>query len=127
MKFYLVPDFSEVSAQTIFDGLKQVFFSLSLGMGCLITYGSYVRKQQNLASSAAVISVADTMVAFLSGLMIFPLVFSQNMSPSEGPALVFMVLPKIFYEMGPALGRLVGGSFFLLLCFAALTSTISLL
>jgi NSS family neurotransmitter:Na+ symporter len=127
VKFYLIPDFSAVRLQTVFDGLKQAFFSLSLGMGCLITYGSYLRKEQNIPSSAAVISVADTLVAFLSGLMIFPLVFSQNVSPTEGPALVFIVLPKIFHEMGPILGRIVGGSFFLLLCFAALTSTISLL
>lgn len=125
--FYLIPEFSEVRLQTVFDGLKQAFFSLSLGMGCLITYGSYLRKEQNIPSSAAVISIADTSVAFLSGLMIFPLVFSQGVSPTEGPALVFIVLPKIFHEMGPILGRVVGGSFFLLLCFAALTSTISLL
>ncbi len=127
VKFYLVPDFSEISAQTVFDALRQAFFSLSLGMGCLITYGSYFGKDQNIGTSAAVISIADTSVAFLSGLLIFPLVFSLSMSPTEGPPLVFMVLPKVFHEMGPVLGRIVGGSFFLLLCFAALTSTISLL
>ncbi|NBW38982.1 MAG: sodium-dependent transporter, partial [Cytophagia bacterium] len=127
VKFYLIPDLSEITAQTLFDGLKQAFFSLSLGMGALITYGSYVSKQQNIVSSAAVISIADTSVAFLAGLMVFPLVFSQNMSPTEGPALVFMVLPEVFSDMGPILGRVVGGGFFLLLCFAALTSTISLL
>lgn len=127
VRFYLIPELSEINSQTIFDGLKQAFFSLSLGMGALITYGSYVNKNQNIVSSAAVISIADTSVAFLAGLMIFPLVFSQNMSPTEGPALVFMVLPEIFRDMGPILGRIVGGGFFLLLCFAALTSTISLL
>ncbi|MFN7488885.1 MAG: sodium-dependent transporter [Chryseotalea sp.] len=127
VEFYLIPDLSEITAQTIFDGLKQAFFSLSLGMGALITYGSYVNKNQNIVSSAAIISVADTSVAFFAGLMVFPLVFSQNMSPTEGPALVFMVLPQIFHDMGSILGRVVGGGFFLLLCFAALTSTISLL
>lgn len=127
VKFYLVLDLSEIRIQTIFDGLRQAFFSLSLGMGALITYGSYVNKQQNIVSSAAIISIADTSVAFLAGLMIFPLVFSQHMSPTEGPPLVFMVLPQIFHEMGPVLGKIIGGSFFLLLCFAALTSTISLL
>ncbi len=127
VKFYLIPELSEIKVQTIFDGLKQAFFSLSLGMGALITYGSYVSKQQNVVSSAAVISIADSSVAFLAGLMVFPLVFSQNMSPTEGPALVFMVLPEVFSDMGPILGRIVGGGFFLLLCFAALTSTISLL
>lgn len=127
VKFYLVPDFSEMNAQTVFDGLRQAFFSLSLGMGALITYGSYLSQKENIVSSAAVISVADSSVAFFSGLMVFPLVFSQNISPTEGPPLVFMVLPRIFHEMGPLLGRVVGGSFFLLLCFAALTSTVSLL
>ncbi|QOI98287.1 MAG: sodium-dependent transporter [Flammeovirgaceae bacterium] len=127
VRFYLVPELNEINAQTIYDGLKQAFFSLSLGMGCLITYGSYVSKTQNVIKSAAIISVADSMVAFLAGFMIFPMVFSQNISPTEGPALVFIVLPDVFRDMGPLLGRIVGGSFFLLLCFAALTSTISLL
>jgi neurotransmitter:Na+ symporter, NSS family len=127
VKFYLVPDFSKMNAQTVFDGLRQAFFSLSLGLGGLITYGSYLKRNENITSSAAVIAVADTSVAFLAGLMVFPLVFSQNLSPAQGPPLVFMVLPSVFQEMGPTLGRLVGGSFFLLLCFAALTSTISLL
>ncbi|MBL7856439.1 MAG: sodium-dependent transporter [Cyclobacteriaceae bacterium] len=127
VKFYLIPDLSEIKAQTIFDALRQAFFSLSLGMGALITYGSYVKKDQKIVSSAAIISAADTMVAFLSGLMIFPLVFSAGQSPTEGPPLVFMILPQIFHDMGPILGRIVGGSFFLLLCFAALTSTVSLL
>jgi NSS family neurotransmitter:Na+ symporter len=133
VKFYLVPDFSELRIQTVFDGLKQAFFSLSLGMGCLITYGSYLKKTDNISRSAAVISIADTLVAFLAGLMIFPLVHflqyklgTDNVA-TAGPPLIFIVLPQIFSEMGPVLGRIVGGSFFLLVCFAALTSTISLL
>jgi NSS family neurotransmitter:Na+ symporter len=133
VKFYLVPDFSELRIQTIFDGLKQAFFSLSLGMGCLITYGSYLKKTDNISKSAAIISVADSSVAFLSGLMIFPLVhFLQyklqvDNVATAGPPLIFIVLPQIFSEMGPILGRIIGGAFFLLVCFAALTSTISLL
>ncbi len=127
VKFYLVPDLSKINTQTIFDALRQAFFSLSLGMGALITYGSYVDKKQNLVSSAAIISVADSSVAFLSGLMIFPLAFSQGAATTSGPPLVFVVLPQVFNEMGPFIGRVVGGGFFLLLCFAALTSTISLL
>lgn len=131
--FYLIPDFSELKFTTFFDGLKQAFFSLSLGMGALITYGSYLKKQENITSSAAIISTADTSVAFLAGLMVFPLVFflqyKLNVSnvTTSGPPLIFVVLPQIFHEMGPVLGRIVGGSFFLLICFAALTSTISLL
>jgi NSS family neurotransmitter:Na+ symporter len=127
VEFYLIPELSKITPQTIFDALRQAFFSLSLGMGALITYGSYVKKNQNIVSSAAIISVADTMVAFLAGLMIFPLVFSAGMMPTEGPPLVFIILPKIFHDMHPIVGRIVGGSFFLMLCFAALTSTISML
>ncbi len=133
VKFYLVPDFSELRIQTVFDGLKQAFFSLSLGMGCLITYGSYLKKTDNITRSAAVISIADTSVAFLAGLMVFPLVhflqYKLNIDNvgTQGPPLIFIVLPQIFSEMGPILGRIIGGSFFLLVCFAALTSTISLL
>jgi NSS family neurotransmitter:Na+ symporter len=127
VKFYLVPDLSEITRHTFLDGVRQAFFSLSLGMGALLTYGSYLHKDQNIVSSAAVITIADTMVAFLAGLMVFPLVFSAGQSPAEGPPLVFMILPRIFQDMGPVLGRVVGGSFFLMLCFAALTSTISML
>jgi NSS family neurotransmitter:Na+ symporter len=133
VKFYLVPDFGELRIQTVFDGLKQAFFSLSLGMGCLITYGSYLKKTDNITKSAAIISIADTTVAFLAGLMVFPLVhFLQwklqiDNVATAGPPLIFIVLPQIFSEMGPLLGRIVGGAFFLLVCFAALTSTISLL
>jgi neurotransmitter:Na+ symporter, NSS family len=127
ISFYLLPDFSKINFQTIYSALGQAFFSLSLGMGALITYGSYVNKNQNILSSAATITLMDMSVAFLSGLLIFPLVFSQGQSPAEGPALVFVVLPGIFNSMGPIFGRIIGGGFFLLLCFAALTSTISLL
>jgi NSS family neurotransmitter:Na+ symporter len=133
VKFYLIPDFSELRIQTFFDGLKQAFFSLSLGMGTLMTYGSYLSKKENIPSSAAVIATADTSVAFLAGLMVFPLVhFLQyklqvDNVATAGPPLIFIVLPQIFHEMGPFLGRIIGGSFFLLVCFAALTSTISLI
>ncbi len=135
VRFYLVPDLSELNVGTVVDGLKQAFFSLSLGMGALITYGSYLSKKENITSSAIVISAADTSVAFFAGLMVFPLVhflaFKLNIDATEigtqGPPLIFVVLPQIFGEMGPLLGRVIGGAFFLLVCFAALTSTISLL
>jgi neurotransmitter:Na+ symporter, NSS family len=127
VKYYLVPDLSEITLETIYSAMGQAFFSLSLGMGALITYGSYVSKNQNIVTSAGLITLMDITVAFLAGLLIFPLVFSQGNSPAEGPGLVFVVLPGIFQSMGPVLGRVLGGGFFLLLCFAALTSTISLL
>ena len=127
VKYYLIPDFNEITVQSVFDGLRQAFFSLSLGMGALITYGSYLPKGENIVSSAAVITLADTSVAFLAGLMVFPMVAALNAFDVQGPSLVFVVLTEVFHKMGPIMGRVVGGSFFLLLCFAALTSTISLL
>ena len=127
VRFYLIPDFSLINGATMYSALGQAFFSLSLGMGALITYGSYISKQDNIVSSASLVTITDTFVAFLAGLMIFPLVFSQGQSPSEGPGLVFVALPGVFNSMGPVMGRFIGGGFFVLLCFAALTSTISLL
>lgn len=125
--FYLVPDFSEITAQTVFDALRLSFFTLSLGIGGLMTYGSYMNKSENIIQSSSIVTWADTIIAFLAGLMVFPLVFSSGQSPAEGPALVFIVMPEIFHHMGPVIGKLVGGAFFLLLCFAALPSCISLL
>lgn len=125
--FYLIPDFSKITLDTVYSAMGQAFFSLSLGMGALITYGSYISKKENIISSAAIVTGADFMVAFLAGLLIFPLVFSQGQEPSSGPGLVFIALPGIFHAMGPIIGKVVGGGFFLLLCVAALTSTISLL
>lgn len=127
VRFYLLPDFSLINGASIYSALGQAFFSLSLGMGALITYGSYVGKDDNIISSATLVSVTDTSVSFLAGMMIFPLVFSTGQSPSEGPGLVFVALPAVFESMGPMLGTFIGSAFFLLLCFAALTSTISLL
>lgn len=127
IEFYLIPDFTKISGKTIYMALSQAFFSLSLGMGALITYGSYIRKDDNLISSAAIVTLSDTTIAFLAGLMIFPLVFYQGLEPSAGPGLVFVTLPGVFETMGPVMGSIIGGGFFLLLCFAALTSTISLL
>ncbi len=126
VKFYLVPDLSKVTLSTIYNALGQAFFSLSLGMAALVTFGSYISKKENIVTSAALVTFTDTMVAFLAGLLIFPLVFSQGLSPSAGPGLVFVVLPGIFAGLG-MLGPIIGAAFFLLLCFAALTSTISLL
>lgn len=127
VEFYLVPNFDLVTAKTIYTALSQAFFSLSLGMGALITYGSYMNKSENIVSSAAIVTLSDTTVAFLAGLMIFPFVYFQGLQPSAGPGLVFVTLPGVFEHMGAFWGRFVGASFFLLLCFAALTSTISLL
>lgn len=127
VQFYLFPDLNLITWQTIYTAMGQSFFSLSLGMGAIITYGSYISKSDNIISSAVIVTFVDAGVAFLAGLLIFPLVFSQGQAPSAGPGLVFVALPGIFNGMGPIMGKVIGGGFFLLLCFAALTSTISLL
>ncbi len=131
LKFYLIPDFSKVTGQVIFNALGQAFFSLSLGMGAFITYGSYVGKNDNLVSSATLITLADVGIAFLAGLLIFPLIGFMSegsmLNVGRGPALIFVTLPQIFGHIGGGLGSLFGTAFFTLLCFAALTSTVSLL
>ena len=127
LKFYLVPDLSKLNLNVIYRALGQSFFSLSLGLGALMTYGSYLSRKENVVSAGAMITFADVGIAFLAGLMIFPFVFSQGIEPEGGAGLIFMTMPGIFKSMGPTLGIIIGSSFFLLLAFAALTSTISLM
>ena len=127
VEFYLVPDFSKINLSVIRSALGQAFFSLSLGMGAIITYGSYVNKNENIIASAAFITLADVGIALLAGLMLFPFVFSQGLDTNGGPGLIFITLPGVFESLGGNLGVIIGGAFFLLLSFAALTSTISLL
>lgn len=134
---YLYPDFSQVGFELIFDAMGQAFFSLSLGMGALITYGSYLSKKENVPEAAVYVTLADTSIAFLAGLLIIPAMY---MAQAQGVAifddagnllastsLIFQVLPELFHELGGLLGMVVGVVFFLLLSIAALTSTISLL
>ena len=131
LRFYLLPDFSKLNGSVIYNAMGQAFFSLSLGMGALITYGSYVNKKENLISSAAIITLADVGMAFIAGLMIFPLIGFMSGGTMEGaaggPGLIFVTLPQIFGTIGGTLGVILGTGFFVLLCFAALTSTVSLL
>lgn len=128
LHYYLNPDFSKILDIRIFNAaLGQAFFSLSLGMGAMITYGSYLSKQENLAQSAMWVVVIDTLVALTAGLIIFPAGFSiAGFDPNtSGPGLIFAVLPQLFATM-PG-GHLVGAAFFVMLTMAAITSTISLL
>ena len=127
IEFYLLPDFSKLNIEVLYRALGQAFFSLSLGMGALITYGSYLKKNEDIISAGAIITLADAGIAFLAGLMIFPIVFSQGLDTTGGTSLIFVSLPGVFESMGPILGVVIGSIFFLLLSFAALTSTISLL
>lgn len=124
-EFLFKPDFSKLNGQAILAALGHAFFSLSLGMGVMITYGSYIPKGENLTQNAVIISVADTLLALMSGIAIFPAVFAFGIEPSSGPGLVFMSLPNVFGEMSG--GYIFGILFFALLFLAALTSTISIL
>ena len=125
VKFYLYPDFSKIGPQTILVALGQAFFSLSLGMGAMLTYGSYLSEKENLTSCAVYVVLFDTLIALLMGMVIFPAVFAMGLEPTEGPSLVFSVLPAVFADM--PFGTVVSVIFFILLAIAALTSGISLL
>ena len=124
LDFLFSPDFSKLTWKSVLEAFGQAFLSLSIGISCLVTYSSYFKDGTSLTSDAATVAVLDTLVAILSGVMIFPAVFSFGLEPTAGPSLIFEVLPSIFQQM-------VGGYFwallfFLLVFFASLTSTISL-
>lgn len=126
--YYLNPDFSKINSKVVLQALGQAFFSMSVGWGLMITFGSYLPKNGNIIASSGWIAGMDTTVALLGGLMVFPALFAllPGKDPStSGPALVFDVLPKVFDAM-PG-GNIIGGLFFFLLMIAALTSTISML
>lgn len=125
LQFLFSPDFSKLSSNSILEALGQAFFSLSIGMGTLITYGSYIRKSENLPKSAVIVSFSDTLVAVLAGVAIFPAVFAFGIAPGSGPELVFKTLPMIFQQMTG--GMVFAALFFILLLVAALTSSISIL
>lgn len=125
LSFLFKPDFSKINGSVVLAALGQSFFSLSLGMGAMLTYGSYIRKEDNLFKNSVWIAVCDTIVAILAGIVIFPAVFAFGMDPANGPQLVYIVLPNVFNGM-PA-GSFFAIVFFVLLGIAALTSTISLL
>lgn len=129
VKYYLLPDFSKFSATTVLAAMGQLFYSMSLAMGIMITYGSYMKKDVSLESSVTQIELFDTGIAFLAGLMIIPAVFTFSGGTPEalgkGPSLMFVTLPKVFNSM--AGGTFIGVVFFLLVLLAALTSSISLM
>ncbi len=127
--YYLKPDFTKFSATTVLAAMGQLFYSMSLAMGIMITYGSYMKKDVNLNSSVKQIEIFDTGIAFIAGLMIIPAVFAfsggDEAALGKGPSLMFITLPKVFESMTG--GTFVGITFFLLVLFAALTSSISLM
>ena len=127
--YYVKPDFSKFSATTVLAAMGQLFYSMSLAMGIMITYGSYMKKEVNLESSVRQIEIFDTGIAFFAGLMIVPAVFAfsggDEAALGKGPGLMFITLPKVFESMKG--GAFIGAIFFLLVLFAALTSSISLM
>lgn len=129
VKYYLLPDFSRFSLTTVVGAMGQLFYSMSLAMGIMITYGSYMKKDVDLEKSVSQIEIFDTGIALIAGLMIVPAVFvfsgGDGAAINAGPGLMFVTLPKVFNSM--AMGGLLGGLFFVLVLFAALTSSISLM
>ena len=125
LSFLFHPDFSKLSGSSILAALGQSFFSMSIGMGAMVTYGSYIRKEDKLFNTSLWIAGCDSLVAILAGVVIFPAVFAFGMNPASGPELVYIVLPNVFNSM--LAGTLFAIIFFVLLGIAALTSTISLL
>ncbi len=125
--YYLKPDFSKFSVKTVLAAMGQLFYSMSLAMGIMITYGSYMKKEENIEKAVRNIEIFDTGIAFIAGLMIIPAVFALSDTPNvgAGPSLMFITLPQLFNTM--PLGNVVGFAFFLLVLFAALTSSISLM
>ncbi|MFI3318962.1 MAG: sodium-dependent transporter [Rikenellaceae bacterium] len=124
LKYLFVPDFSKVTSRTIINAVGQVFFSLSVGMGCLTTYASYFSDKTDIRKTATQLTIVDTIVALLASVIILPAVFSVGIEPTSGPSLVFITLPGIFNTL--PFPELVSTIFFMLLFIAALTSTISL-
>lgn len=130
VEYLLHPDFSKITGKTVLDAIGQSFYSLSLGMGIIITYSSYVQKEENLLATGFGTATADLLFAMLAGMAIMPAVFASGIAPESGPGLIFDTLPFIFSSMAlkmPVLTSIVAILFFLTVLFAAVTSAVSLL
>ncbi len=125
IKYLFAPDFSALTPTIVLAALGQAFFSIGIGAAIMITYGSFLPKEEHIGGSAAIIAGSDTMVAIVAGLMIFPIVFAHGLDPAAGSGLIFGALPAVFAGM-PA-GSIIGGLFFFLAFIAALTTSISIL
>ena len=129
ISFLLKPDFSKIDSGVFLSALGQSFYSLSIAMGCICTFASYFGRKVNLLGSAVQISIVDTLIAILAGLMIFPVAFSVGINPDSGPSLIFITLPNVFqmaFSSFPIVGVLIALMFYSLLSLAAVTSLISL-
>jgi len=125
LEFMFSPDFSKLTAQSVLVAMGHAFFTLSLGMGAIMVYGSYLPKETSIAKASMMIAAADTLVALMAGMVIFPIVFANELLPGAGPGLIFQTLPIAFGQMEA--GVLIGTLFFILLVLAALSSSISLI
>ncbi|WP_394923381.1 sodium-dependent transporter [uncultured Robinsoniella sp.] len=127
LKFYLYPDFNKLVesgiSESIFAAMGQAFFTLSLGIGALAIFGSYIGKDRSLTGEAVSVTILDTFVALMAGLIIFPACFAYNIKPDSGPSLIFITLPNVFNEMSG--GRVWGSLFFLFMSFAAISTIIA--
>ncbi len=131
VEYLLRPEFSKLTPKTFAFALGQSFYSLSLGMGIILTYSSYVKRSENLLATGAGTAVADLMFAILAGFAIMPAVFASGVEPSSGPGLIFQTLPNVFISMGATsstlIGSIVSAIFFFVMIIAAMTSTVSLI
>jgi NSS family neurotransmitter:Na+ symporter len=125
VRFLFTPDFSALTWDSVLAAMGQAFFTLSIGMGAIMAYGAYLPDDTSITSASAAVVTADTGIALLAGLVIFPLVFANGLNPGEGPGLVFVTLPLAFGQMTG--GAIFGTVFFVLLVFAAWTSSIGLM
>ncbi|MDH3978664.1 MAG: sodium-dependent transporter, partial [Gammaproteobacteria bacterium] len=125
LQFMFRPDFSKVNSDTVLAAMGQAFFTLSVGMGAIMAYGAYLPQDASIVQTSVAVAIADTSIAILAGLVIFPIVFANGLDPAEGPGLIFQTLPVAFGQLSG--GVFFGALFFLLLGFAALTSAISLM
>ena len=123
--YLFTPDLSKLTGDVMLAALGHAFFTLSIGMGIMIAYGSYLGREVNLLKTARTVVILDTVIALAAGLAIFPIIFSNGLDPASGPGLIFVSLPIAFGSMGA--GTIIGTLFFLLITFAAITSSISLL
>lgn len=127
IRFYLVPDFQKMKEQgignVIFAALSQAFFTLSIGIGSMLIFGSYIGKERSLAGEAVTVTILDTFVALMAGLIVIPSAFAFGIEPDAGPSLIFITIPNIFTQM--AGGRVWGSLFFLFMTFAALTTVVA--
>ncbi|WLF70676.1 sodium-dependent transporter [Clostridium septicum] len=125
LEFLFKPNFSNLSVHGVLEALGHAFYTLSLGMGIILTFGSYTKKSENLVSLSYQVAIADTIIALMAGMVIFPAVFAYGLEPTAGPGLLFITLPAVFKSM--PFGQFFEFMFFVLIAIAAITSTVSLM